>query len=437
MIEKLKEIILDYQKMSFETGAERQLELISLKGKASIYIGVRRSGKSTFLYQAMKHLRAEKVPHENILYINFFDDRLHLLKQQGLEVIIEAYFSLYPEKKGVEKIYCFFDEIQQIDNWEPFIDRIMRTEKCAVFITGSSAKMLSTDLATQMRGRSITWEVFPFSFLEFLDYKEFKFKKNITTKERHITENFFNDYWVSGSFPEVLDLNKNLRVKIHQNYFETLLYRDIIDRHDIPHPQAVKDLALWLIDNTASLYSVNRLTNYLKSIGHKITKTSVSNYIHWFEDAFMFFTVRIYNASLAKSNTNPKKIYCIDHSFVRSISSGILINSGHLLENLVYITLRRSTPNIFYYKTKKGYEVDFIAITNSTKQLVQVSESLVNETTKKREVRALQEAMSELSINYSIIVTKNEKELIQVDGGQIRVIPAWEFLTLIGAKSAH
>ena len=151
-----------------------------------------------------------------------------------------------------------------------------------------------------------------------------------------------------------------LRIKTHQEYFNAMLFRDLVERHDISHPKAVTDLAHWLVDNTGSLYSINNLTGYLKSLGHKAPKSAVSDYLEWFEDAYVLFTVRIFDASLARANTNPKKIYCVDHALVTSISSGILVNSGHLLENLVFTALRRVTPDIFYYKTKAGREVDFI-----------------------------------------------------------------------------
>ena len=133
-----------------------------------------------------------------------------------------------------------------------------------------------------------------------------------------------------------------------------MLFRDLVERHDVPHPRAVSDLAHWLVDNTASLYSVNRLTGYLKSLGHRTPKSAVSDYLDWFEDAFFLFTVRIFDASLARANVDPKKIYCVDHALVRSVCSGILINSGHLLESLVFTALRRATPDIFYYRSRDG-----------------------------------------------------------------------------------
>jgi predicted AAA+ superfamily ATPase len=145
-----------------------------------------------------------------------------------------------------------------------------------------------------------------------------------------------------------------LRIKTHQDYLHTILFRGLVERHDVSHPRAVTDLAHRLVDNAASLYSVNSLTGYLKSLGHKVPKSAVSDYLEWFEDAYFLFTVRIFDASAARRDTNPKRIYCIDHAMVTSVSSGILVNSGHLLENLVFTGLRRAYPEIYYHKTRTG-----------------------------------------------------------------------------------
>lgn len=429
MIDMLKEIILDFQEIDLPTGVPRRVAVSPVPGKATVCIGVRRSGKSTFMFQLMKKLQDTGVARQNILYLNFFDDRLHSLQHDNLGVILEAYFSLYPEKKNAEKVYCFFDEIQVVPGWEPFVDRLMRMEKCEVYITGSSAQMLSREIATQMRGRALSWEMFPFSFREFLDYKGIESDGPLSTKKRLTVQKAFEEYWETGGFPEVAGLNRMLRIKTHQEYFNAMLFRDLVERHDISHPKAVTDLAHWLVDNTGSLYSINNLTGYLKSLGHKAPKPAVSDYLEWFEDAYVLFTVRIFDASLARVNTNPKKIYCVDHALVTSISSGILVNSGHLLENLVFTALRRVTPDIFYYKTKAGREVDFIAGRQGpSRMLVQVCESMADQQTRKRETTALAEAMTELKLSHGIIVTRNEEEQIQVDSGKIDVVPAWRFL---------
>ena len=435
MLGSLKEIILDFQEAELTTGVPRRLEVTAVPGKATVCIGPRRSGKSTFMFQLIRKLLASGVPRENVLYLNFFDDRLRHLQRDGLAVVLEAYFSLYPEKKNAQKVYCFFDELQTVPGWESFVDRVMRTEVCEVYITGSSARMLSREIATQMRGRALSWELFPFSFREFLDFKGLDGDGLLSSRRRLLVRHAFDEYSETGGFPEVAGLDRPLRIKTHQEYWGAMLFRDLIERHDVPHPRAVSDLAHRLVDNTASLYSINRLTGYLKSLGHRAPKSAVSDYLDWFEDAFFLFTVRIFDASLARSNTNPKKIYCVDHALVRSISSGILVNSGHLLENLMFMALRRVTSDIFYYRTRTGREVDFVArMPDGSRMLVQVCESLADPKTRQREAAALRDAMAELNLRSSVMVTRDGlggasgEQRLTVDTGTIEVTAGWRFL---------
>jgi predicted AAA+ superfamily ATPase len=435
MLGILREMITDFHETPHLCGIPRRIQAEAVTGKASVFIGVRRAGKSTWMHQKMGELESKGISRENFLYINFFDDRLHDLRTFGLGSVTEAYFSLYPEKKNRETIYCFFDEIQEISGWEPFVERILRTETCEVYITGSSAKMLSKEVATQMRGRALTWEIFPFSFREFLDFKGIESAEPFSARQRLIIQKAFEEYRETGGFPETSGMNRNLRIKTHQEYFNTLLFRDLIERYDISHPKALTDLVRRLIDNIASLYSVNSLTGYLKSLGHHAPKPAVSEYLDWLEDAFFLFTVRIFDASLARTNTNPKKIYCIDHALVNSVSSGILINSGHLLENMVFITLRRQSPDIRYYKTGGGREVDFIVQRHRVRQLIQVCESIADPQTRKREVDALEEAMKELLLSSAVLVTLNETDRLTVHSGEIDVVPAWKFFLMTDGVS--
>lgn len=429
MIETLKSLILDFQEMELETGVPRRLEIRAVPNKAAVCIGVRRSGKSTYLFQIMERLLQDGVPRENILYVNLFDDRLHDLRQTGCGAITEAYYSLYPEKKNTERVYCFFDEIQAIPGWEPFVDRLMRTERCEVYITGSSARMLSREVATQMRGRALSWELFPFSFREFLDYREIDAAGHLSTKRRLLVQKAFETYWETGGFPEVLALDRHLRARIHQEYLQAVLFRDLVERHDISHPNAVRDLAHRLIENTATLDSINSLTGYLKSLGHRISKQAVSEYLEWFEDAFFLFTLRLFDPSLARRRANPKKIYCVDHAMVTSVASGILPNTGHLLENLVFCGLRRVTTDIWYCRTASGKEVDFLAqLQGWERMLVQVCETMAEPQTRKRELAALTEAMAQYGLETGTVVTRSETEQIETDAGEVSVVPAWRFL---------
>lgn len=428
MLERLEEMILDFQGQTLETGVPRRLDYETVKKKAFVCIGVRRCGKSTLLYQIIDRLVGEGVDRENILYVDFFDDRLHDLKHGNLGLVLDAYFAIYPQKKGSEIVHCFFDEIQMMQGWEPFVDRILRTERVEVYISGSSAKLLASEIATEMRGRSLSWELFPFSFPEFLEACGVVPEPR-TSKIRLVVERAFGDYWTRGGFPEILDVSDRIRVMIHQEYFKTILLRDIVERHDIRHPKAVVDLAHKLVDNCGSLYSVNRLTTYLKSLGHRTSKAFVGECVSWFEDAYFLFSMRIFDASYSRQNVNPKKVYCVDHALIRSVSLGILVNAGHLLENIVFVNLRRQGVSPNYYRTRGKKEVDFIyRDASGDLRLVQVCESIVVPSTRKREIAAIEEAMKEQRIDHGTIVTRTESEKIELDNGTIEVVPAWKYL---------
>ena len=429
MLELLKEIILDGQHQKINPSVPRHLQYKLISGKAFTCMGVRRSGKSTLLSQIIERLIRKGVDRENIFTLNFFDDRLRELQRGNLSLVLDAYYGLYPLKKNTETVYFFFDEIQMVNDWESFVDRLLRTENSQVFLTGSSSKMLSKEIATQMRGRSLAWELFPFSFREFLDYKNIDWKK-LTSKARLLVQNCFkNEYWEKGGFPEVRNVSREICIMIHQEYFKTIIHRDIIERYDAFHPQAVLELAYRLVNNVGSMYSINRLTAYLKSFGFRISKTFVGDCLGWFEDAYFLFSVKVFDASLSRQNANPKKIYCVDHSIVTSITPGILVNSGHLLENLVYLHLRRKSSSIYYYRTKGGREVDFIWLDSAgEKNLLQVCESIKIEKTRDRELAALAEAMKEQELKSAYLITQDETEDVRWNDYSVTVMPIWRFL---------
>ena len=424
----LSEIILDGQERALACGVRRHLQYELVPGKALVCVGVRRCGKSTLLDQIMARLSRDGISRQSMLYVNFFDDRLDPQRHGRISDVIETYFELYPEKRGGDKVYCFLDEVQMVDNWEPFVDRLLRAENCEVFLTGSSSRMLSKEIATQMRGRGVTWELFPFSFREYLDRRDIPHGP-LSSRLRSRIQQCFGEFWERGGFPEVADMSSRLRVMTHQEYFRTIVHRDVVERNDAAHPQAVLDLALRLINQVGSMYSVNALTGYVKSLGHRTTKTFVGECVGWLQDAYALFPVKIFHPSGSVQNANTRKIYCADHAMVRSVSSGILVNAGHLLENLVFTHLRSITDRIHYYRTANGREVDFIWQPDGHEwQLVQVCETLAPPDTRKRELTSLQEAMREHQAGEATIVTRDDDETVETADGVIRVIPAWRYL---------
>ena len=426
--ETLQEIIINAQKSRRPTGIPRRVEIPRLKGKATIVTGARRAGKSTLIEQIIREKRLNGIDDESFLYVNFFDDRLHSIRHGGIGQVLDAYYSLYPERKDASRLYLFFDEVQMVDGWEPFVDRVLREENAEVYLTGSSSKLLSTEIATEMRGRALPVELFPFSMLEWMDARGIN-ETPRSSRWRYAAQKVFDEYWERGGFPEVLDAPAELRRAVHQEYFKTIVHRDVVERFDARHPRAIFDMAHQLIDNCGSMYSVNRLTGHLKSYGHKIHKSVVSEAMGWFEDAFLLFSVELFSASRSRRETNPRKIYCIDHALVRSVSPGMLVNSGHLLENIVFLNLRRRGLKPYYYRTAAGREVDFVYIgAGDVREIVQVAYSLEDPDTREREISAAREAMEELERDTATVVSMHESGETDTGRGTIRIVPAWSFL---------
>ena len=434
MIECLKRIITEYQNLAPADGqVPRRVAIGSLTGKVTVVTGVRGSGKTALLRQRIRQLIESGIPRESILYFNLADDRLYWLRHGNPDLILETYFELHPQKRGSETVHCFFDEVQTLPHWQLFIDRLTRTEKCEVTVSGSLLPSPEDATCCPLTGRIVSWEIFPLSFREFFDTKGIESGGPLSTKQRLTIQKAFEDYWQVGGFPGANRLDQRQRIVAHQSNWNTIL-ASIIGHHDISHPRAVIDLAHWLADNTGSYYSVSHLTDYLKSHGHRVRKSSVGDWCAAFEDAGLLFSVNIFSSSPTRISVNPRKVYCIDHALVTSVSSGILINRESLLEDLVLTSLRRVTPEIFYHKTKTGREVDLVALLPSGPGqerailLIQVCASLADPRVKQSEVRSLSEAMVELAVAEGIIVTWRTDETIHVGFGTIQVMPVWRFL---------
>lgn len=309
----------------------------------------------------------------------------------------------------------------------------MRNEKCEITVAGSLLPSPEEETASPLTGRIVSWEIFPLSFRESLDGKEIESNGPLSNKQQLTIQKVFENYWQVGGFPGANGLDQQQRIETYQTNWNAIL-ASIIGHHNIYHPRAVINLAHWLVDNTSSYYSVSHLTDYLKSLGHRLRKSSVVDWLVGFEDAGLLFSVNIFSNSPTRISVNPRKVYCIDHALVTSISSGILTKRDSLLENLVFTALRRVTPEIFFHKTKTGREVDLVArlLTVPGQEravmLVQVCASLADPRVKHSEVRSLSEAMVEQAVAEGTIVTWRTGETIPVGFGTIQVVPVWQFL---------
>ena len=424
------ELIASSQEQELYGGSRRDLELSALESKITVCVGVRRCGKSTLMQQQFQALAERGIPRENMLMLNFADERLANMGNEGWNELYEAYYSMYPQKRRKEKVYFCFDEIQTHPHWELFVERLRREENCEIYITGSSAAMLSREIHTALRGRSLSWELFPFSFGEYLERRGIP-RSGYSTSRKLAVQNAWSTYREEGGFPEAYGIAPNWRIRLHQDYFDALLYRDVVERYNVSQPLVLKQLARRMLGSIGAQLSINKLSNDFRSSGISISKETIQQYIAWLEDAYFLFCIPACSASASERFRLMRKVYCIDHAMVKSLCGTFSELQGQMLENMVFLSLRRNTPEVYYYKTQAGHEVDFLAVHPSTheKLLVQVCARMDAPETRQRELRAMTEAMAETGLNKSIIVTESETGEINTTQGNITLIAAPEYLS--------
>lgn len=409
----IKSVVLE-QRKNFEKPVEiipRRFrgDFIKTK-KISVISGIRRSGKSTLLKQISKNF-------SNYYYLNFEDERLLDFGFKDLNILYELFLELY----GEQKVFLF-DEIQNVFGWEKFVRRLFEDGK-KIFITGSNAKLLSSELATTLSGRHLKMELYPFSFGEFLQYSKFQIKDFYSTLERSVLAKNFNRYLEYGGFPEIVIGGSTEELK---QLYQDILIKDLIVRFKIRDTKIFREIALYLLSNISSPMSFN---NVGKMIGAK-SVTSVKNYVDFFEEAYLFFSLFKFDYSIKKQIINDRKVYAIDSGIANAIAFKFSENRGRNLENLIFIELKRRNEEIYYYKGKK--ECDFLIRKGiKIKSAIQVVQSLDNPETEKREFDGLLEAMEKFSLKEGVIITENQAEGRTVKGKKIKIIPAWEWLLKI------
>ncbi len=428
----ISQLIDDFHERNLPEPVIRNREFSEVKGKADVVIGMRRAGKTWFCYQKIKELIASGIKKEEILYLNFEDDRLLEFNVNNFQEILDVYFGKYPEHRNA-RCYFFFDEIQRIDQWELFIRRLLDTENLQIFITGSSSKLLSSEIATSLRGRSLPIEICPFSFEEFLKFHGL-FSSNPKTfgaNTASVLRKAVKDYLDIGGFPEVQKLDRNLRIEILQGYIDSVLLKDIIERHKVSNILVIKHLVRHIMNSSGGQFSVNKFFNTMKSMSIKCTKNSLYEYLDHLTDAFLFYKVPIHSRSEKSRLINPAKIYTIDTGLLNAMTFRNSYNYGRLLETMVFMHLHRRGYDAEYVNTKDGREVDFFTrhrISGET-QLIQVCWEMSDKKTFERELQGLKSAMDEFSIPTGTIVTWDDETAME---NNIKVIPIWKWLVIAG-----
>ncbi|MEQ1631348.1 MAG: ATP-binding protein [Planctomycetota bacterium] len=407
----------------------RDVRLPAIRNKVHSVIGMRRSGKTTFLKQLCAERRA-KAPPECAVYLSFDDERLGTLEVQQLSLLLEEHYRRHSDLRNKRVVTWLLDEIQLVPGWERFVRRILDSELVEVVVSGSSAKMLSREVHTSLRGRGMETEIHPFGFREHLRHREAEPEKpptRWTAAERSRIEKAFRTYLTEGGFPEAQGLPASVRIPLLQGYVETVMFRDVVERHGITQVAALRWLIRHCLRNPARLLSVHGLVNDLRAQGHPIGKDAVHAMISHLQDAFLFTAVPLATESVRRQNSNPRKVYPVDHGLIAAFDPSGKSNLGHHLEVVVHTELRRRHADVAYVRNEDGTEVDFLVRRpGEHEELIQVCADIGEPATLARELRALESAHEEHpKATRRLLLGERTDTKIEARGVIVQTIPEW------------
>lgn len=408
---------------------ERSLQLPLNKQRIVTVTGVRRCGKSSLLHLTINRLLASGVDKEQILYIGFDDERLANMDVSDFDEILQAYRLMYPDRP-LSSVYMFFDEIQIVKGWELFVLRVYKSYCKNVYVTGSTAQMLSGEMSSALRGWPDEYTEYPLSFKEFIAFKGVKANR-YTEEGAALMANMFKSYLLTGGFPQAVLANvETERVKLLQAYFNTMLFRDMIEHYNISaSPSVVRYFLKRVFNNITKPSSVNNIYNDLKSQGLKLSKDSLYQWLDYACNIFLLHKVPKYSKSIIKQSTSLSKYYVVDFALAKSVLLPQSEEKGKALENAVYMHLARhlnENEQIYYFN--EGAECDFvIANDEGVKELIQVCWEL-DEFNTPRECGGLCAASAATGCKKASIVTCNQTQSIHYGDLQINVVAAWDFM---------
>ena len=426
----IRQKIIDAQAVAPPVLTRRDVWLPAVKGKATAVIGMRRAGKTSLLWQILADRHASGTPRDGLLYFSFEDERLADLQVQDLDLLVEAFYQLNPTWRDARRASFFLDEIQLVPGWELFARRLLDSENIDLFLSGSSARLLSREVATSMRGRAMEAVVFPFSFREMLRHAGREPQKptgRMTKAERSQLDKDLLDYLAQGGFPEAQGLDARNRFELLRTYVDVVLLRDVVERHNLSQPQVLHWMVRQLLGNAAGAFSINKFHVDLKSRGVAVGKDTLHSYLAHLEDAFLLCSLDLATDSERRRQVNPRKVYPVDTGLMALFDRSGRANVGHALETAVLHELQRRGAQVSYVRTPAGFEVDFYARGPAGGEaLIQVCAELDNPDTLAREVRALQDAAPDWpNATLQLITLHPPKGSPLPPGIPVHLAPAW------------
>lgn len=428
-MDELEEVITEFHKLGLPEVKKRELSLPTNVNKAVTVIGLRRAGKTYLLYQAIQELlQNSDLELKNFFYVNFEDNRLEGMSSRDLSKIVELYRKYNPEAKTM---YLFLDEIQNVTGWEKFVRRLLERRDARIFVTGSSSKLLSKEIATALRGRSLSYKLLPLSFREFLLFKGFRAEEPLIEDERGVLKRHLDEYLQYGGFPEIVNFDIHLKLRTLREYLDMVVYKDLVDRYGIEKVGVMKGLIRLVVKNFSRRTSVRSFYNTLSS-QTKVSKNLVYEYFSYLEDVGFVFPVKKFSFSERESQRSTSKLYVVDNGFPTIYG---LKDVGYRMENVVAIELLRRkyyfdpAIDIYYWHDRSQREVDFVVARGfEVRELIQVCYDF-DYNVRKRELTSLSKAARELRCNQLTVVTWDYEGVETAGKRKVKCIPLWKWLT--------
>ena len=424
--EIIKSLIREFHHKPLPLYNQREIDIPLRVEKIVTLIGVRRSGKTFLLYQLIDRLLRE-IDKTDLIFINFEDERLDLTTGEA-DLILQAYRELYPGR-DMASCYFFFDEIQNLSGWEGFVRRLYDTVSRHIFLTGSNARMLSSEISTSLRGRGISYEVFPLSFREYLTFKGIPVDFYVPETKAAIY-NALESYLEFGGFPELVSMaDEDVKYRVLQEYFDVMLFRDLVERYEIKNLIALKFFIKRLFNSATKQVSINRIYNDLKSAGIRIGKNSLYNFLEQAEAIFLVQTLKKYSPKVSVQEFGERKIFIIDNGLLNSVVFKFSNDRGKAMEQVVFWELRRRGEQFFF--SKNGYECDFVTVSRSgdVADIIQVCSDLSDPHTLSREKKGIRMTCKQSGVFHGTIITYDQHDKIEEGGIVIDLIPLPVFLT--------
>ncbi len=425
----LKEIIVENRQRFNPKAIRRETQIDIHLPKVQVITGPRRAGKSSLLRLTIAQLLESRTGWDQICYLPLEDERL---RGQAFapDTILQAFRELSPDNSMLKDVFFFFDEIQYLAQWEPFINRIHEQISRNIVITGSNSRTLHTEVSSVLRGRGLAVELLPLSFSEYLSFKEISF--SAFGDQAVKTRTAFHDFVMQGGYPETVGLPVPTGRHLLQEYFNTVMYRDIIDQERPANYSYLRYLFHRIAGNTGKTAALSKIFNELKSQGYAVSKNSIYDMVRMAEDVYLYKRISRYDASLIKRENSDKKGYFIDNGMLNAIDAGFSSNKGVLLENLIFWQLYRQYGNIYttdiYYYKDAHHECDFILFREGGNPLpIQVCWQMDTEETRQRELKGLVKACDQTGSSFGIVITLEQEGELTYQDKRIIIIPAWKW----------